>query len=325
MKLNYPSLVRLSQMDYWIRKDFYPDVGFFAERFETSNRTVFRDLRFIKDSMGAPLCFDRKKNGYFYKEKTWNFPMIPFSEKELLALQMVKLAIGKNSDFPFEEHFESAFEKIAGVIPDDVRQTFAELESKLSFRFSGCRFYNFHILDTIIKSLKLQNSVKIRYFTASSGVVSDRIVDPYHLDNFRGDWYLIGFCHKRLEVRVFSVNRIKECSLLNKTFHKSAGFDYQEFIKSAFGVIRTDSHFDVVIRFTGYDARAVRECTWHSSQIVEEHNDGSTIVRFCVSGIEELIRWIMIRGKNAEVLEPQWLRAKVKEELIQTLNLYQSD
>jgi predicted DNA-binding transcriptional regulator YafY len=53
----------------------------------------------------------------------------------------------------------------------------------------------------------------MRYYSASSDRTRRREVDPYRLWYTDGALYLIGYCHRRKEVRMFAVDRILSLSL----------------------------------------------------------------------------------------------------------------
>ena len=46
-------------------------------------------------------------------------------------------------------------------------------------------------------------------------------------------------------------------------------------------------------------------------------------VSFQVSGVEEMLPWLMMWGSTIEVLEPVWLRELIKENLQNSLDMYQ--
>jgi proteasome accessory factor C len=50
--------------------------------------------------------------------------------------------------------------------------------------------------------------VEIDYYTASRDERSVRAVDPYRVVSDRGNWYLVGWCRRSDDVRVFRVDRI---------------------------------------------------------------------------------------------------------------------
>ena len=50
--------------------------------------------------------------------------------------------------------------------------------------------------------------VEIDYYTASRDERSVRVVDPYRVVADRGNWYLVGWCRRSEDIRVFRVDRI---------------------------------------------------------------------------------------------------------------------
>lgn len=72
--------------------------------------------------------------------------------------------------------------------------------------------------------------------------------------------------------------------------------------------------YEVVLCFDSYQARWIRERTWHPSQRITEQADGSLILRLTVAGEGDLMRWVLGYGSHVEVLEPGWLRERVAEE-----------
>ena len=60
-------------------------------------------------------------------------------------------------------------------------------------------------------------------------------------------------------------------------------------------------------------ARLVAERKWHESQRVRENKDGSIILELELGGLEEIERWILSWGDQAEVLEPAKLRQRLAE------------
>ncbi|MDY4525381.1 MAG: WYL domain-containing protein [Treponema sp.] len=61
---------------------------------------------------------------------------------------------------------------------------------------------------------------------------------------------------------------------------------------------------------------------WHSSQILEEREDGSVYLKFKTTQKKELLRFIFGQGLTEKVLRPQELTEEVKEELQRTEKMY---
>ncbi len=53
----------------------------------------------------------------------------------------------------------------------------------------------------------------MRYYSASRNATTRREVDPYHLRYVGGALYLIAYDHRRREVRLFAVERIRSLTL----------------------------------------------------------------------------------------------------------------
>src|SRR5207248_10573458 len=71
---------------------------------------------------------------------------------------------------------------------------------------------------------------------------------------------------------------------------------------------------EVSLRFDAYQARWIRERSWHPSQRIEEQEDGGLVLRLRVAGEGDLLRWILGYGSHVEVVEPAALRARVAAE-----------
>jgi len=54
-----------------------------------SDSSLRRDLRYMKESLDAPIVFDRKKGGYLY-EKPFNFPIQGISQDDIFILALIK-------------------------------------------------------------------------------------------------------------------------------------------------------------------------------------------------------------------------------------------
>lgn len=68
--------------------------------------------------------------------------------------------------------------------------------------------------------------------------------------------------------------------------------------------------------------RAVGERIWHESQRADRAPDGGLILTFQVAGLEEIKRWVLSLGPEAEVLHPEELRQILRDELTRTAPSY---
>ncbi len=62
-------------------------------------------------------------------------------------------------------------------------------------------------------------------------------------------------------------------------------------------------------------ASLVTETTWHPTQQVRRHKDGSVGLLFRVNGPDEIVWWVLGWSGRAQVIKPQQLRDMVVEQL----------
>jgi predicted DNA-binding transcriptional regulator YafY len=169
-----------------------------------------------------------------------------------------------------------------------------------------------------------QKTVDMIYKTMSRGGEENRRkVDPYKVMFFDSTFYLIGLCHLRSEIRMFVLDRIKMMNITDETFEIPDDFDLETYMQSPFKVIH-DKPVKVTIRFDKKAAGYIKEKIWHHSQDIEpQKKDGSIIFTAEVAGTDEVKHWVMSWGKNAEVIEPKFLRQEIASELEYCIEKYE--
>ena len=78
----------------------------------------------------------------------------------------------------------------------------------------------------------------------------------------------------------------------------------------------------VEIRFSASQARYIRERTWAIDQQILDQEDGSIILKMETSGRNELKKWVLGYGAEAELLQPEDLRKEIKEEIEKLCSVY---
>ena len=63
-----------------------PNCTSLADEWETSPRTIQRDIEFLKWEMDAPIEYDRSRHGYYYSEPDFVLPALRIGEGDLFAI-----------------------------------------------------------------------------------------------------------------------------------------------------------------------------------------------------------------------------------------------
>jgi predicted DNA-binding transcriptional regulator YafY len=93
----------------------YPNTFTMAEAFEVSQKTVKRDIQWMKDHWDAPIEYDRERSGYFYSRPVGKFPCVPIvTEADTFALFIASKAIEQYRGTPLQRMLEATFRKLTG-------------------------------------------------------------------------------------------------------------------------------------------------------------------------------------------------------------------
>jgi len=166
--------------------------------------------------------------------------------------------------------------------------------------------------------------VEMDYFSQYRNELTHREVDPYHIHNYQGDWYVSGFCHWRQDLRDFALTRIRHLQVLEKAFSIPARFDKAAYLKNQFGIEKGGAAQEVVLKFSPTQARWMREKVWHGTEEKITQADGSLLLKMHVPVTSELKRWVMSYGRDVEVIGPSELREMVQQEVEELAAKYRS-
>lgn len=315
-------LERIMEIDRRIRNREYPNAERMAEVLEVSRRVIFNDRDFMIHRLGAPIEFDREHGGWFYTVATWVLPGMIVTEGELLAfflsVEISKRYLGTS----FEGPMRSAIDKISRGVKGPVSVDLETLRAHYTFSGPTLITTNEQALLDIHRAIANRQCLWMRYFTAGRGEHTERTVMPYHLHNFRGDWFMIAYDTLRNDFRNFLVARISEWKVLPEKFARDETFLPADWIGKAFQLFGGGEEVEVAIWFNPPKAHFIRERKWHPSQHIEEREDGSLVLRMTTTGLVEVKNWVLQFGSDAEVLEPESLREEIMAEVEELRKVY---
>ncbi len=311
--LSRPPLERMLRIHQAVQSGKYPNATTLAGELEVSTKSVYRDIEFMRDRLELPIEYDAIRNGYHYTQEVTGFPTLQITEGELFALLVAEKALQQYRGTTFEKPLISAFKKMAAALPDMVSLNLAEWEQTISFRTSAEPILILEIFDVLAQATARHHQLLLTYRKPGQKETEPRTVDPYHLANINGEWFLFGYCHLRKDIRTFVPARILQIAETGRTFVRPHKFSLEQRLRDSFGVLSGKGEFDVIIRFDDLVADYIREKRWHSSQQLIECADGGVELRLKLSSLVEIQRWILSWGGNAAVIAPPELAESVKE------------
>lgn len=290
----------------------YPNATSLARELEVSSKSIHRDIEFMRDRLELPLEYDIAHHGYYYTQTVSSFPTLQVTEGELFALLVAEKALQQYRGTNFEKPLISAFKKMSASLPDTISLNLADWEQTISFRMRAEPILNLQIFDVLGKATAQRQQLELIYRKPGQRQPETRIVDPYHLGNINGEWYMFAYDHLRQDIRTFVPARIKSVKPTGKTFDRPQKFSLEKRLRDSFGVHSAQGEFQVVIRFNEMVADYIREKRWHDSQKLVELKNGGVELHLKLSSLEEIERWVLGWGGNAVVIKPQQLAEMVK-------------
>jgi proteasome accessory factor B len=306
-----PPLERMLRIHKLVQAGGFPNATMLAREIEVSTKTVQRDLEFMRDRLNLPIAFDRGNNGLHYTGEVNAFPTMQITEGEIFALIVAEKALQQYRGTSFEKPLLSAIRKMQQSLPDTISLNFADIEQTISFRTRAEPILNLEIFDVLAKAVAQRQQLELHYRKPGQKAEA-RVVDPYHLANINGEWFLFAFDHARNDIRTFAPARIQSLQPTGKTFERSQKFSLEKRLRDSFGVHAGEGKFEVVIRFEPRAADYIREKKWHSSQNLRDLKDGGVELTVNLSSLAEVQRWVLSWAGEAKVLKPSELVESVQ-------------
>jgi proteasome accessory factor B len=295
-----------------IQSGAYPNATTLATNLEVSSKSIHRDLEFMRDRLELPLAFDRRHLGYYYTEEVSAFPTVQMTEGELFALLVAEKALQQYRGTSFEKPLLSAIQKMEQSLPDTISLDLSDVQRTISFRTRAEPILDLKIFDVLAKATADRKQIQLTYRKPGQQEPELRMVDPYHLANINGEWFLFAYDHLRKDIRTFVPARVKAVRLTGATFARPQRFSLERRLRDSFGVLSGQGEFRVVIRFNDQVADYIREKKWHESQELRELRGGGVELCLKLSSLAEVERWILGWGGNAVVIHPKELVESVR-------------
>jgi len=291
----------------------FPNASVLARELEVSTKSVHRDIEFMRDRLKLPIEYNFFRQGFGYTEEVNAFPTMQITEGEVFALIVAEKALQQYRGTSFEKPLLSAIKKMEQALPDTISLNLADVERTISFRTRAEQILNLEIFDALAKATAQRRQIEMAYRKPGRRETEQRLVDPYHLANINGEWYLFAYDHGRKDIRTFVPVRIRSVKQTGKTFTRAEKFSLEKRLRDSFGVHSGEGAYEVVIRFDARVADLVREKKWHESQQLDELKGGGVELRLKLSSLVEIERWVLGWGGDAKVVKPRELIDAVRQ------------
>ncbi|MGH2481423.1 MAG: helix-turn-helix transcriptional regulator, partial [Ktedonobacteraceae bacterium] len=249
-----------------------------AARLEVNTRTVRRYITMLQD-LGFPIEAERGRHGFYHLRPGFKLPPLMFTEEEALAMTLGLLAARRLGLAVTAPAVEGALAKIERVLPPMLLDRVRAVQETLSLTFPPASTHpTSEVLLTLCSAAQQEQRVYLRY-QYWQGMESAREVDVYGLVYRGGYWYSVGYCHLRLGLRVFRLDRISVVEMRDETFTRPLDFDCVEYVMHSLSTTPATWPIEILLETSLAEAQQ-----WISPAVAALEETGQGVMMRCSVG-----------------------------------------
>jgi predicted DNA-binding transcriptional regulator YafY len=294
---------------------------------EVSLATFKRDIEYMRDRLNAPIVWDREARGYRYSKAEGHAPQaLPglwFNASEAHALLMMQALLSDLQPTLLRAQIEPLKARLRALI-ETGQHPAADVENRFRLLSAGQRPVQNRQFELVATALLRRQRLHIVYQARSRNEPSEREVSPQVVVHYKGNWYLVAWCHLRKGLRSFALDAMAHAEPVNKAAKEAGAKTLETFIGQGYGIFSGGEVQWATLRFTEERARWVAQELWHPQQVLATLPDGRLEMRLPFTDLRELTLDVLRHGSHVEALKPPALRDALREELTRAQRLYQS-
>lgn len=290
-----------------------------------SRATLYRDLAFLRDGLGAPIESDATGEGGFrYNEKEaerFELPGLWLSSDELHALLAAHQLLDRTGPGVLSSALAPLKSRIDSLLAEQAGGKRWPME-RIRVIASGVRRRDEAAFRLVATAVLERKRLAFDYLARSTNEHSHRNVSPQRLTHYRDNWYLDAWDHEREALRSFSVDRVQHARLGEETARDVPDAELDQHLASSYGIFSGAPKGIATIVFSAKAARWVADEHWHSKQEGRFLPDGRYQLKLPYSNSKELLMDVLRYGADAVVVEPESLRQQARTLLQLALSAY---
>lgn len=293
---------------------------------EVSRATFKRDLEYLRDRLNAPIEWDREERGYRYarepKQGQHALPGLWFNASEAYALLMMQTLLSEMQPGLLKGHIEPLKARLRALIESGAHPA-SEVESRVRLLNVATRTVLDKHFEVVADALLARRRLEFVYYGRGRDESSQREVSPLQMLHYRGNWYLIAWCHMRKAIRSFAMDAIESATTTKKAAKELPKREVDQFVGKGYGIFSGEQVQWATLQFSAERARWVSRETWHPLQKSHIDGEGCLVMHVPFTDSRELAMDILRHGSHVQVVAPPMLREFVRAELASAAAAYE--
>jgi predicted DNA-binding transcriptional regulator YafY len=280
------------------------------DEIEASRATVYRDVAFLRDALGAPVETDVETSKFKYvpdPHRDFELPGMWLSPEEVYALLVARQTLDTQSGGALADALGDLGPRLRAVVGTSVDHL-----ARVRVLRQGSRRLDESVFRTVIGAVLERKRLSFQYRARSTGEGSMRNTSPQRLTHYRDNWYLDALDHDRRQLRSFALDRIA-APQLGASADDWPDADLDAHFAQSYGIFSGPARAWATIRFSAHAARWVADERWHAQQKSRFLKDGRFELQVPFGNARELLMDVLRYGPDAEVIAPVSLREEMKQ------------
>ena len=224
-------LQRRDQLLGLLRSQDYWQTAQLCQQLMVSQRTLMRDIALLRDE-GYPIESDRGRGGGVRLQGRWGLQRLHLNHREVIEM-ITALAVMENLQAPlFSTNLRQIRQKVARLFPDKQRHLIAEIRRRILIGdvasnevISSYQKPAKGVSEKLLESFFEHQQIEVDYCDEKNHMTR-RCIEPHYILLNWPAWYILSWDTLRGDTRLFRLDRIKRCKLLNSSFQLKKQNDF---------------------------------------------------------------------------------------------------
>lgn len=255
-----------------------------------SKRTYQRDIKEIKNIFGVNIEYSKSLKGYFVNHKEIESMNFQRMMESFDLFNSLNLAEDLAPIIHLEKRKPNGTENLYGLLH--------AIKNKFIIKFSYEKFWD--------------------------DEVSERLVQPYSLKEFKSRWYLMANDFKDGNIKSFGLDRLTNLEITKEVFKPIININIEETYRHCFGIINSfeDEPQEIILSFDPFQGKYIKSLPFHASQKILIDNVDELRIKLRLFVTRDFVMEILAHGDTVKVIQPQSLVDELKNIYRNSLNKY---
>ena len=246
-----------------------------------SKRTLQRDIKVIRNVFGIDIEYSKSQKGYFISQN-------------------------ENENMNFQRMME-AFDMFNSLNLAQNLTPFIHLEKR--------RPQGTENLYGLLHAIKNRLQIKFTYQKFWEEELSQRLVEPYALKEFKNRWYIMAKDSKDNNIKSFALDRLTNLEITNLNYQYPDNYSIEQSYRYCFGIISPNDEEpqDIILSFDPFQGKYIKTLPLHDTQQVLVDNDEEMKIKLKLCLTHDLVMELLSFGDNLKVIEPKSLADQIKQ------------